>query len=86
MTQVSDLKHPLYVLTKTQFEHITGNNIIIRDFVPYNIAISFKKVRQTFYKLSREDVGQNIAPFFKILKRDNFICLAARQLDRYFYK
>ena len=34
-------------------------------------------MRQTFYKLSREDVGDNIAPYLTILKNDNFICLAA---------
>ena len=76
MRQVSDLKHPLYVLTISQFEHLASNNIIIRDFVSLNMDISFKKVRQTFYKLRREDVGGNIAPYFQILKKDNFICLS----------
>ena len=77
MKHVLDLKHPLYVLTVSQFENITSNNIIIRDFVSLNIDTSLKRVRQTFYKLSREDVGDNIAPYLKILKHDNFICLAA---------
>ena len=77
MKHVLDLKHPLYVLTVSQFENITSNNIIIRDFVSLNIDTSLKKVRQTFYKLSREDVADNIAPYLTILKYDNFICLAA---------
>ena len=77
MKQILELKHPLYVLTISQFENITSNNIIIRDFVSLNIEISFKKVRQTFYKISREDVGDNIAPYLTILKHDNFICLDA---------
>ena len=75
MIQLSDLRHPLYVLTKSQFDHIKSNNILIRDFVPLNVDTSLKKVRHAFYKLSREDVGDNIAPYFKILKHDNFICL-----------
>ena len=77
MIHVLDMKHPLCVLTKTDFDDIVSNNVTVRDFIPLMIDFSLKKVRQTFFKVSRDDIGVNIAPHLKILKNDNLVCLSA---------
>ena len=77
MIHVLDMKHPLCVLTKTEFDDIVSNNVTVRDFIPLMIDFSLKKVRQTFFKVSRDDIGVNIAPHLKILKNDNLLCLSA---------
>ena len=73
----NDLKHPLHVLTETQFKHISDNNITVKDIIPLNISVHEKKVRQTFCKISRNDIGVNILPHFENLKHDNIICLSS---------
>ena len=47
MIHVLDMKHPLCVLTKTEFDDIVNNNVTVRDFKPLMIDFSLKKVRQT---------------------------------------
>ena len=56
MTKNNDLNHPLYVLTETQFKQISDNNITVKDIIPLNISVHEKKVRQTFCKISRNDI------------------------------
>ncbi len=77
MIHVLDMKHPLCVLMKNEFDDIVSNNVTVRDFVPLMIDFSLKKVRQTFFKVSRDDIGVNIAPHLKILNHDNLVCLSA---------
>ena len=77
MIHVLDLKHPLCVLTKTEFDDIVSNNVTVRDFIPLKIDFPLKKVRQTFFKISRDDIGVYIAPHLKILKNDNLVYLSA---------
>ena len=71
------MKHPLCVLTKSEFDDIVSNNVTVREFSPLKIDFSPKKVRQTFFKVGRDDIGVNIAPHLKILKHDNLVCLSA---------
>ena len=54
MTSYIELKHPLHVLTETQFKQISDNNITLKNIVPMNINVSQKKIRQTFGKISRD--------------------------------
>ena len=77
MSNNNDLKHPLYVLTEKQFEHISDNNITVKNIIPLNINVHQKKVRQTFCKISTNDIGVNIQPHFENLKHDNIICLSS---------
>ena len=69
-------KHPLHVLTETQFKQISNNNITVNNIIPFNINVSQKKIRQTFCKISRDGIGVNIVSHFKNLKHHNLICLS----------
>ena len=77
MSKNNDLKHPLYVLTDTQFKQISDNNITVKNIIPLKINIHQKKVRQTFCKISRNNIGVNILPHFENLKHDNIISLSS---------
>jgi len=76
MTTHIESKHPLHVLTETQFKQISDNNITVKNIVPLSINVSQKKIRQTFGKISRDGIGVNIVPHFKNLKNHNVICLS----------
>ena len=73
MTSYVESKHPLHVLTETQFKQISDNNITVNNIAPLNINVSQKKIRLTFYKISRDGIGVNIVPHFKNLKHHNVI-------------
>ena len=76
MTSYIESKHPLHVLTETQFKQISDNNITINNIVPFNINVSQKKIRQTFGKISSDSIGVNIMPHFVNLKYHNVFCLS----------
>lgn len=76
MSKYIELKHPLHVLTETQFKEISDNNITVKNVIPLMVSVSGKKVRQTFCKISRDRIGVNIVPHFKNLRHDNVICLS----------